>query len=271
MGNWPGKEASEPAHEQTRELSVHGATEANEQANQETQGRSVEDRALMVPVTVSFLMFCEPSALDGKKIAMEATVAAALAKVVLGELGSPEFKMGWTRGGPSEDTLARVLPVILERVGPDLQGASRCYHVCKPWRRELDARGFCNRTVQLCVALTGGGHAHRTLLRESALRRQEASTLDAARGFYEDTSAFLKRHQPWAGNLQEWLQVASQEPDTSFLSRRAASTAQSLGLPLVKWVGGPILPLPDGRIPALNLKKGHRASVSAVAFSPVDP
>ena len=66
-----------------------------------------------------------------------------------------------------------------------------------------------------------------------------------------DVNAFLQRfslQRPWGfvnplvqppGSLHQWLQAASQEPDASFLSRGAASTAQVLGLPLVEWVGRP--------------------------------
>jgi len=30
-----------------------------------------------------------------------------------------------------------------------------CYRTCKAWRRELEARGFCRRTWQLCSTMAG--------------------------------------------------------------------------------------------------------------------
>jgi WD40 repeat protein len=62
--------------------------------------------------------------------------------------------------------------------------------------------------------------------------------------------------------LQEWLQAASQEPDASFLSRGAASTAQSLGLALVQWGCKP-----QGRYPGSYTLPGHSSTVESVALS----
>jgi len=156
------------------------------------------------------------------------------------------------------------LPLSLSRL-------MRVTQVCKPWRRDLEARGFCGKTAQLCSLLAGGGNAAR--LRQNALRRLHASTGDdAERALCLDGGAFLEKSlelhaveweyrmervpatsqvtlEEWLqaqpkGNLQDWLQAASQEPDASLLSRGAASTAQSLGLTLVQWVGKP-----QGRYP----------------------
>ena len=133
--------------------------------------------------------------------------------------------------------------------------------VCKSWRRELEARGFCSKTVQLCSALVGGGAAKRRL--QNALRRLKASTGDdTERALDSDGFAFLTKLLGWKGSLQGWLQAASQEPDESRLSRGAASTAQSLGLQLVQWVGKP-----QGRYPVMYALSGHAGSVRSVAIS----
>jgi len=62
--------------------------------------------------------------------------------------------------------------------------------------------------------------------------------------------------------MQEWLQAASQEPNASFLTQGAASTAQSLGLTLVQWVGKP-----QGRYPGSYTLAGHSDIVQAVSVS----
>ena len=108
--------------------------------------------------------------------------------------------------------------------------------MCKPWRRELEARGFCGKTAQLCLALAKGGDAERLL---ALLRSNASSGVDAERALCLDGVTFLEKSGGGEGDMQEWLQAASQEPDASFLSRGAASTAQSLGLALVRWVDKP--------------------------------
>jgi hypothetical protein len=158
------------------------------------------------------------------------------------------------------DTVQRVLTLLLPLVG--LEGGVQCFHVCKSWRGELKAGGFCNTTAQLCSELAGGRDAER--LRQNALRRALASALssgvDAERAL--DGGAFLEKWMGWKGSLQDWLQVASQEPDASFLSRGAASTAQSLGLVLVQWVGKP-----QGRYPGWYTLPGHSDQVLCVTLS----
>ena len=141
----------------------------------------------------------------------------------------------------------------------------RLSQVCKPWRRELEARGFCRQTVQLCSALAAGGDAKRlgqnARRRQYALRRLKAGPCDDAErasACLLDGDAFLERSMGRNGSLHQWLQAASQEPDASFLSRGAASTAQALGLRLVRWVGKP---------QGLYALTGHSASVYSVAFS----
>jgi len=138
---------------------------------------------------------------------------------------------------------------------------TRLTQVCKFWRGELEARGFCRRTVQLYSVVFGGGDAER--LGQSALRRLNANTDDdAERALCLDGGAFLAKSLGWKGSLQEWLQAASQEPDASFLSRGAASTAQSLGFALVQWVGKP-----QGRYPGSYFLTGHSDTVQSVAVS----
>ena len=50
--------------------------------------------------------------------------------------------LGPTRVGPSDDTLQRVLSLVVAHVEPD--DVWRCSEACKSWRRELEAQGFCN-------------------------------------------------------------------------------------------------------------------------------
>ena len=119
-----------------------------------------------------------------------------------------------------------------------LSRLNRLTQVCKSWRGELEAVGFCGKTAQLCLELAEGGDAARLV--ENVLRRLHASTGDnAERVLCYDVAQFLTDSLRWKGSLQEWLQAASQEPDESFLSRGAASTAQALGLALVQWVVKP--------------------------------
>jgi len=46
------------------------------------------------------------------------------------EFGGVGCRVEWTRVGPSEDTLQRVLPLLLERLEPE--GAVQLFLVCKP-------------------------------------------------------------------------------------------------------------------------------------------
>ena len=62
---------------------------------------------------------------------------------------------GRTRVGLSEDTLQRMLPLLVDSVLPHLgpEAVFLCVKASKAWRRELEARGFCRRTFALCLAL----------------------------------------------------------------------------------------------------------------------
>ena len=136
---------------------------------------------------------------------------------------------------------------------------TRLTQVCKSWRRELETRGFCRKTVQLCSVLAGGGDAE-SLLLKTLLRLDASSGDDIERA---EGGAFLEKSLSVEGSLPEWLQAASQEPDASFLSRGAASTAQCLGLALVPWVGKP-----QGRYPGAYALAGHSYKVQSVSLSP---
>jgi hypothetical protein len=78
--------------------------------------------SMLAPVTMCLSMRCDPSTLAGRQAVLE----AALRKVVA-EFGGRGCKVEWTRVGPSEDTLQRVLPLVLERV--EAEGAAQCFQV----------------------------------------------------------------------------------------------------------------------------------------------
>ena len=173
---------------------------------------------------------------------------------------------------PSEDMLQRLLPLLLLRVDPE--GAAQFFFVCKSWRRELEAQGFCRRTVQLCsvlskIARKQNGSRNVDLLRLNVGRRLkelDASAGEEERSLYSDAHAFLEHSEYGKGGLHEWLQAASQEPDASFLSGGAASTAQSLGLALVHWVSRP----QAARAKYSGPLTGHSQRTESVAVSSRD-
>jgi len=213
-----------------------------------------ESRSILAPVTITFSMRCDPSALSERQEALE----AALRRVVA-EFGGREFRLGQTRVGPSGDTLQRVIPFVVEHVGA--AAVLRCSQACKPWRLELEARGFCYKTLQLCSSLARGGQFEHH--QRNVLQRLNASSGQAERAVWSDANAFLQRSWGWEGSLHQLLQAASQEPGASFLSRGAASTAQILGLRLVQWVGKP-----KGRYPGVCTLMHQGREVGSVAFSP---
>jgi hypothetical protein len=234
-----------------KRLSVHGAAAGSAGAGSCGQE---ESGSTLAPVTIFLSMRFDPIALGGRKTALEAAL-----RELMTEFGGRECRVEWTRVGPSEDTLQRVLPLVLSLVEPE--GAAKCLFVCKSWQREMESRGFCSKTVQLCSALAEGGDAEQ--LGQNALRRLNASTEEETnQSAWSNASAFLGKSIGWKGSLHEWLQAASQEPDASFLSRGAASTAQALGLPLIQWVGQP-----QGRYPGESTLAGHSRAVLSVAFS----
>ena len=83
-----------------------------------------ESGSTLAPVTMCLSMRCDPVALAGRKAALK----AALLKV-MAEFGGEECRVK-TRVGPSEDTLHRVLPLMLQRLEPE--GAVRLVQVCNP-------------------------------------------------------------------------------------------------------------------------------------------
>jgi len=116
---------------------AHGGASRKRQ----TRGRSVDDAAAgsaeggscgqeeagstLAPVKMCLSMRYDPIALAGRKAALE----AALMKVAT-EFGGWECRVEWTRVGPSEDTLHRVLPLVLARLEPE--GVVQLFQVCKP-------------------------------------------------------------------------------------------------------------------------------------------
>ena len=112
----------------------------------------------------------------------------------------------------------------------------------------------------MCVALAEGGNAGRLV--QNAQQRVNMSTDEVERALCFDRRAFLQKMAGWEGNMYEWLQAASQESDDSFLSKGAASTAQSVGLPLVRWVGKP-----QGTYPGSYTLPGHAGDVQSAAMS----
>ena len=215
-----------------------------------------------MPVTFSFSMTCPTDALSGGG---EEALVAALRNAVT-RWGGLSFRMG-RRAGPSDDTLQRLLPLMLERLGPE--DLWRCAVAFKPWRKELKAQGVCLHTFRLCAELssilTQGGKLKN--LGHEALRHVEAST-GANQVLWRDINALLQR--PWdavnqllhvlpPASLHQWLQAASQEPDASYLSRGAASTARFLKLPLVQWVGKP-----QGRYPGVCTLEAVGEGLAAV-------
>ena len=170
------------------------------------------------------------------------------------------------------DTLLRVLPLLLGRL--ELEWAVKCSRVCQSWRGEMEAVGFCDRTVRLCSALAESGDIHR--IQQKNVQRRLDSTRAWPAADAASLDGFLEKSAGWNGSLQEWLQAALQEPDASFLSRGAASTAQILGLALVRWVGKPqglyaltrsSNPGWVGCYPGLYTLTGHSDVVMSVAIS----
>ena len=280
VGGTGGKRRSMPSRNDAGKEQRGHVVEAKGGASQrqKTLGLSVQDAdgvgssgqeesgSTLAPVTMCFSMRCDdPSALAGRKAALEAAVQAALQKVAK-DFGGRGLRVDWTRVGPSKDTLQRVLPMVLDRVGP--AGGVQCFLVCKSWRSELEERGLCSKTVQLCSAIAEENVEgwDRGRLGQNAKRRLDASSGETERAMCLDANTFLQR---WNGdcslprNLHLWLQAASQEPDASFFSRGAASTAQALGLLLVQWVGKP-----QGRDPGSCTLAGHSDTVKWVGFYP---
>ena len=206
------------------------------------------ERAEMAPATFTFSMLCGRETLD-RTMAQEG-FEAGLRRFVTG-FGGREFGLRERRVGPSKVLLREFLPMVVLHFEPEV--VWKCFQTSKLWRKELEALGFCRKTVQLCMTFAQG--------RKLEHHGQNALQLmDKSAGV--DANAFLQRWWGWKGTLHEWLQAASQEPAASFLSKGAASTAQMLGLPLIQWVGKP-----EGRYPGIRTLTGHGGEVISVAIS----
>ena len=260
---------------QKQGLSVHGAAAAAEAGSNGDE----ESGSILAPFAFNFSMRCDASALQtAGREALQAALQAAIG-VVVTKFGGHDFRLELPRVGPSDHTLQGVLPLVLERVGPE--GGARCFLVCKSWRRELEARGFCYRTYQLCSTLASANSAEVLVwnnreetvfdsgvpliferLAQKFLRRMEASTGQAEVALCADVIAFLKYSSGWKGSLHQWLQFASQEPHQSFLSRGATATANILTLPLVQWTFNP-----HWRCTEWRTLPGHSDRVNSTSFS----
>jgi len=250
FGGMAGKRAAQPSEY---------AQDQQRSAKRQTPPSAAET---LVPVTITFSMRCDATALPGGQEALEASL-----KGVVAEFGGRDFRLGRTRVGPNDDTLQRVLPFVLEHVGA--AAVMRCSQACKPWRLELEARGFCNKTFQLCAALSLSRSAQAAYdsdgedsdemegcsvwnnLGQNALQRLNAS----AGPLCLDVNSFLQRSWGWGGGLHEWLQAASQESGVSFL-HGAVSTAHILGY----------LPIQNERTLSLKFARLRKASSCDVAF-----
>lgn len=135
-----GEEGEASRKRQTLELSVDGAAGSAEAVScggdggdggaapggAAAVGQEVVGSVLS-PMTMCFSMQCDESELAGRKAALAAAVEAAVSTVVA-EFGGREVRVEWTRSGPSEDTLTRVLPFVLKLVRPDRR--AQCFQVC---------------------------------------------------------------------------------------------------------------------------------------------
>ena len=133
---------------QARGLSVVGAAAGSAEAGlcgQEETGST------LAPVTMCLSMRYDPIALAGRKAALE----AALVKVAT-EFGGWGCSVEWTCMGPSEDTLQRVLPFVLERLEPE--GAVQLFQVRKPPPR------LCHFGCPIALASSHGSPDSRVVL-----------------------------------------------------------------------------------------------------------
>ena len=136
-----------------------GATKKQQNPGPSVQGAAgsgeAPSRSILSPVGVTFSMRCSSSNVEKGREGLE----AALRKVAE-EFGGVEFKLEGTDVGPSDDTVQRILPLLLEQKMHETyllrpRVSVLLYRTGKPWRRELEARGFCYKTMHLCLALAG--------------------------------------------------------------------------------------------------------------------
>jgi hypothetical protein len=120
------------------------------------------------PVTISFSMRVDEGALS-RSAGWESTLEAELRRVVA-KFGGKEFTLGRTTVGPSNDTLQRVLPFLVEHAS--LASVVRCAETCKQWKLELQERGFHPQILRLCSTLSGPidvTNIHETLTAQDAV------------------------------------------------------------------------------------------------------
>ena len=141
-----GKRSAQPsgdAHGKAAESGDGGVAQGGPSRKRRSQGLSVhgdagsveagssgqeESGSMLAPVTLCLSMRCDPSVLAGRKTSFEAALEAAMRRVAT-EFGGQDIRVEWTRVGPSDDTLQRVLPLVLERLEPE--GAAQCLKVCQ--------------------------------------------------------------------------------------------------------------------------------------------
>ncbi|KAJ1470148.1 hypothetical protein T484DRAFT_1848830 [Baffinella frigidus] len=200
-----------------------------------------ESRSVLEPVSISFAMKCNASTLGGRTTALE----AALRKVAT-DFGGLAFRLERTRVGPSDDTLQRGVEA----------GDGNARVLPQSALRRLDA--FSPGGLSTDASTLPAEHAVRLHASNAFLQRWRNGFQLRSAGCVVDGGL-----AGCNGSLHEWLQAASQEPDASFLSRGAASTADMLGLPLLRWAAKP-----QGRYRGVRTLSLHSECVRSVAFSP---
>ena len=187
--------------------------------------------------------------------------------------------MAFLPARPYGETVRMVLLHVLEYMMTQKELASaipNMYLTCASWREALKAEGFCMKTFSLCRVLSRGNGASKFGYKaarifqqlQATIRRQlerNSDQVEAERAWWLDARSLVQRCRSVAGSgtVWSWLQLASQEPDTGRLSRRAAATAKILMQPLVSWPGKP-----KARFLELCTLTGHSCSVHSVAYSP---
>ena len=141
-----------------------GAGEAHRCAPEESQSN-------LVPVSIIFSMRVDEGALLETPThgGWQAALEDALKRVVT-EFGGKEFRLGRTTLGPSNDTLQRVLPFLVEHCS--LASVVRCSQASKTWKLELLEQGFFPHIVRLCSTLSGPAdviHIHESLAAQDAV------------------------------------------------------------------------------------------------------
>jgi hypothetical protein len=88
---------------------------------------------------------------------------AALGKV-LAKFGGHDLTLGQMHVIPSNDTLGKILPLVLQHGGSPPRRATVamiCFQTRAAWRDELKLEGFCYKTLELCSALASTPSGYR--------------------------------------------------------------------------------------------------------------